>query len=309
MMRLGLVCLFREEPIRFRMVTARTLRGLARPAQLERLSEIVEHNAGSLLAAVERVAQLGLGAFRITSTLLPRATHPEVGYELDELPGGSRIRERLEQVRTLALRHTVRLSFHPDQFVVLGSPNRRALDSSLAELELHGLMAQWVGADMINIHAGGVYGDREAALARLRRSVERLSEPVRVRLTLENDDRSYGLRDLLPVARDLQIPLTYDVHHHRCLPDGLSVAEATELAARTWESRRAPQHVHVSSPKHGWGARNPRPHADYVDLDDFPPEWLRLPLTVDVEAKAKELAVLRLKRQLEQGAPPLELAG
>ncbi len=158
-----------------------TLRGLPRPAQLDQLSEIVEHNAGSLQAAVERVAQLGLGALRITSTLLPRATHPEVGYTLDDLPGARRVRERLEQVRALAIAHAVRLSFHPDQFVVLGSPNRRALASSMAELELHGLMTQWVGADMINVHAGGVYGDPEAALARLRRSVERLSDPVRRR--------------------------------------------------------------------------------------------------------------------------------
>ena len=65
------------------------------------------------------------------------------------------------------------------------------------------------------------------------------------------------------------MPLTYDVHHHRCNPDGLSVAEATELAAATWD--REPL-FHVSSPRDGWAAANPRPHADRIDAADFPPE-------------------------------------
>jgi UV DNA damage endonuclease len=89
----------------------------------------------------------------------------------------------------------------------------------------------------------------------------------------------------------------YDIHHHRCRPDGLSVEEATELAANTWSGRE--QWCHISSPKDGWSAANPRAHADYIDPTDFPDAWRSRPLTIDVEAKAKERAVLALKEALE----------
>lgn len=91
------------------------------------------------------------------------------------------------------------------------------------------------------------------------------------------------------------MPLTYDVHHHRCLPDGLDVAEATELALSTW--RREPL-FHISSPRDGWTSKQPSRHADYVCREDFPDEWRHRRLTVDVEAKAKERAVLQLQEAL-----------
>ena len=86
---------------------------------------------------------------------------------------------------------------------------------------------------MINIHAGGVYNDKPSALSRLRKVLGNLPDAVRKRLTLENDDKSYSPEDLLPVCRDMDIPLVYDVHHHRCFKDNLSVGEATHLAADT----------------------------------------------------------------------------
>jgi UV DNA damage endonuclease len=84
----------------------------------------------------------------------------------------------------------------------------------------------------------------------------------------------------------------YDVHHHRCKPDGLAIAEVTARAAATW-GRREP-YFHLSSPRDGWGGGDPRPHADYIDVKDLPREWAGLDITVDVEAKAKERAVVRV---------------
>jgi UV DNA damage endonuclease len=109
---------------------------------------------------------------------------------------------------------------------------------------------------------------------------------------LENDDRSFTPQDLLPLCRRLRIPLVYDVHHHRCLPDGLSVEEATREAMATWRGREP--HFHISSPRTGWKSADPRPHADYLDPRDLPRAWLTVPMTVDVEAKAKERAVLAI---------------
>jgi UV DNA damage endonuclease len=161
------------------------------------------------------------------------------------------------------------------------------------------MLAEAVGADVINIHAGGVYGDKFHALQRLKDVLPYLSVAVRKRLTLENDDVSYTPMDLLSFCERLSIPLVYDVHHHRCNPDGLSVVQATALAEKSWQAVGREPYCHISSPRSGWQGGDPKPHADYIDPSDFPVCWLGREMTVDVEAKAKELAVLLLMAELK----------
>lgn len=296
-LRLGLCCLFRAEPVRFRTTTARVLAGLTRRRQVERLSELCLSNAAALVEALKAVRRLGIGAFRVLTPLFPCYTHPAVGYRLDDLPDATAIRSILGRAGRFRARHGIRLSFHPDQFVVLSSPRQEVVEGSLAELEYQGLLARLVGAEAINLHGGGSYGDKVEALRRFAASFRRLSQGVRKRLTVENDDVTYTVRDLLPLCGELGIPLVYDVHHHRCNPDGLSVRKATALAVATWGGREP--WFHLSSPRSGWGeGRDCRPHADYIDPRDFPREWRGIAATVDVEAKAKELAVRRLARDL-----------
>lgn len=297
-MRFGLCCLFVAEPVTFRTTTAKALSALSRRDALAKASAVCLHNAQNLLLAVQTAHRLGIGAFRIMSPLFPRMTHPDVGYNLEDLPDAEAIARNMADVRDFARSHDVRLSFHPDQFVVLSSPHAHVIESSVRELDYQAFLADLTGADVINIHAGGAYGDKAAALKRLAAVVRDLPEGVSSRLTLENDDVTYSVRDLLPVCGELGLPLVYDVHHHRCNPDGLDEAEATTLAAATWKGRE--QYCHVSSPREGW-KNKPKPHADYIDPADFPACWLGRTMTVDVEAKAKELAVVRLMRDL---APP-----
>ena len=163
-MRFGLCCIFRNEPIRFRTTTARVLASLARAEQLERLSAICLDNANNLYRAVETVARLGIGAFRVTSTFFPRYTHPVVGYTLEELPAGEEIRALLVDVDRLRSRLNIRLSFHPDQFVSISSLHDEVVQKSLAELEYQGLVAELIGADVITIHAGGRQGRKRGCL-------------------------------------------------------------------------------------------------------------------------------------------------
>ncbi len=290
-LRLGLCCQFAEEAIKFRTTTATAMLRLDKKARLARLAELCRANADALLASLQFCADHGIGAFRINSQILPVKTHPTAGYDARNLPGAADIIARFRECGAFARKHDVRLSFHPDQFVVLNSPNPKTLAHSLAELDYQAEVAEWVGADTINIHGGGAYGDKEAALDALRRNIEHLPDPVRSRLTLENDDKVFTPSDLLPVCKDVGVPLVYDVHHHRCLPDALSVAEATKRARRTWKTEPL---FHISSPIEGWDGSKPVRHHDYIDAADFPKEWLGWPLTVEVEAKAKELAVARL---------------
>lgn len=302
MIRFGLCCLFAQHPIHFRTTTAKALAGLEREGQLAKLATLCLHNAQHLLLALDTVNRLGIRAFRVSSPLFPRYTHPQAGYDLTALPGAEELATVLGQVRACRQKHDIRLSLHPDQFVVLGSPAPEVAANGARELEYQGLLAERIGAEVITLHGGGGYGDKRAAKERFIARFAQLSERVRSRLALENDDVTYTPADLLPLCEQLGIPLVYDVHHHRCNPDALEVAEATRLALASWHRVGREPYFHVSSPREGWHGRNPRPHADYIDPADFPDCWLNLDVacTVDVEAKAKELAVLRLMRDLGQ---------
>ena len=295
--RLALCCQFVREPIKFRTTTATAMMRFSREEQLSRLSQLCLINADALTAALSYCAQSGIGGFRINSQILPLKTHPVVGYETADLPNAAEVVARFRACGDLARAHDIRTSFHPDQFVVLNSPNQTTVARSIAELEYQAEVACWVGADTINIHAGGAYGDKSTALKVLRQNIDGLKDPVRSRLTIENDDRIFTPSDLIAVCRDLQVPLVYDVHHHRCLPDEWTVDSATEKALTTWN--REPL-FHLSSPLHGWRSPDPERHHGYINPRDFPACWNSLTLTVEVEAKAKELAVLRLLRSMTQ---------
>lgn len=297
MIRLGLCCIFRDEPIKFRTTTAAAMKKLRRRGRLARLSEICLGNAEALLQALRYCSAHGIGCFRINSQILPLKTHPEVGYDLDDLPGGKQVLGRFRQCGDFARGNGLRTTFHPDQSVVLSSPRAEVVEQSIAELEYQAEVAEWVGADVINIHAGGAYGDKKAALGRLRRGLERLSDKVRRRLTLENDENSYTPADLLGFCMSMGLPPVYDVHHHRCNPDGLSVEEATSRAIATWD--REPL-FHISSPLEGWKGPQPQRHHDFINFRDFPKCWYSLDVTVEVEAKAKEVAIRRLRTALSK---------
>lgn len=297
MIRLGLCCIFRKEPIKFRRTTAKYLNRFDRKKQLHYISEICEHNAKSLLNALIFCNRHGIQDFRVNSQILPLKTHPDAGYQIEDLPHYRKIMDTFRECGVFCRENDLRTTFHPDQFVLLSSTNPTVIRNSLAELRYQAQVASWINADVINIHGGGVYGNKTGALRRLISQIKKLPDSIRTRLTLENDDRAYTPKDLLPVCLDTGIPLVYDVHHHRCLPDGLAVEKATELAIQTWN--REPL-FHLSSPKNGWESSSVNKHHDYIDPNDVPDCWLNLDITVEVEAKAKELAVLKLKKDMEK---------
>ncbi len=297
MIRLGLCCIFRDQPIKFANTTATAIGRMGRQEALAKLARLCAANAEALLATLRFCADHGIGCFRINSQILPLKTHPQHGYDMAALPGADQIIHRFKESGKFVGEHNLRTCFHPDQFVVLNSTRPEVVEGSIREIEYQAEVAEWVGADVVNIHGGGAFGDQETALADFAHNLKRLSSRARERLTVENDDRIYTPADLLPICRAEGIPLVYDVHHHRCNPDGLSEEEATELALATWD--REPL-FHISSPIEGWKGPKPERHHDFIDVKDFPNCWRGLNVTVEVEAKAKELAVLKLKKQLER---------
>jgi UV DNA damage endonuclease len=301
-LRWGLCCQFLDSPIRFRTATHRYVTSLESRVAAAYLADIAAHNADALAAAIERCHELGIGAFRVNSQVLPLATHPITGYILERLDPTGAVAGAFEWAGALARAYDVRLSLHPDQFVVLNSEREPVVRAAVQELEHQATIAEMIGADVIVLHAGGAAGGIEAAVERLERGLELLSPRVRERLAFENDDRSFTPQSLLPLCQRSGVPLVYDVHHHRCLPDALSIEDATDLAGNTWGDRE--QYAHLSSPKGGWNGPNTRAHADYIDPADFPDTWRDRTMTIDVEAKAKDRAVLQARALPNQPGMP-----
>lgn len=299
MIRFGLCCIFRDEPIRFRTTTATAIKRLPCREGRKKLAGLCAENAAALMSALQFCAANGIGCFRVNSQILPLKTHPEVGYDVEGLPGGKEIINQFLACGRFAKKAGLRTTFHPDQFVVLNSSKPNVVASSVQEIEYQAEVAQWIGADVINIHGGGAYGDKAVALERFAKSLAWLSKAARKLLTVENDDKTFTPADLLPMCKAEGVPLVYDVHHHRCNPDGMTVEQATKKAMATWN--REPL-FHLSSPIEGRDGPNPGRHHDFIDVNDCPACWRRKTITVEVEAKAKEVAIKRLLTDLGIGS-------
>jgi len=295
-LKFGLCCQFIKQNIKFKRTTISSLNKLTKSAAAEKLSNISFENILNLEKALIFCIQNKISAFRITSKLFSAITHPIHGYKLSDLPNSDILFSKMKNIKRMAEQNKLRLSFHPDQFIVLNTPNNSTFQNSLNELIMHTEIAEILGIDVINIHGGGMYGNKKEALQKLTYRLKQLSPTILKHLTLENDDKCFTPQDLIPVCKEVGIAFCYDAHHHRILKDKLSIEEATDQAISTWN--REPQ-FHISSPKDGWNNKKPNRHSDYINLSDIPKCWLDKTLTIDVEAKAKELAVLSLMQVRE----------
>jgi len=135
MIRLGLCCQFRDQPIKFANTTATALGKRSRADALEKLARLCAANADNLLAALRFCAGHAIGCFRVSSQILPLKTHPQHAYDMADLPGGEEIVGQFRACGAFARRHQLRTSLHPDQFVVLNSPRPEVVDAAVKELE------------------------------------------------------------------------------------------------------------------------------------------------------------------------------
>ncbi|MEO7362038.1 MAG: UV DNA damage repair endonuclease UvsE [Gemmatimonadaceae bacterium] len=300
--RLGLCCAFVDQPdFKFRTTTVAYLSRLAATderAAFAFYERIIAENLDMLARVVAWCADNGIHAFRINSDLWPRATHPMVAPWVAELFTRFDILTRCTRVRELARARDIRLSEHPDQFLVGNSLRADVVASTITELEWRGRLGDALGVDVICLHVGSGAPDRESALWRWDATIERLSTSVLSKLALENDDRTFAPEHMLPACLSWNIPLVYDAHHHRVLRDSLSEEEATEFAIASWGTREP--YFHLSSPRAGWNNGDARPHHEMIEPNDWPEAWTGLweagvKFTVDIEAKAKERAVLGVR--------------
>jgi UV DNA damage endonuclease len=190
---------------------------------------------------------------------------------------------------------------HPGQYTVLNSPRKKVVAAAAAELSYHAAFLDAMGLSAehkIVLHAGGVYDDREASMRRFREKFESLPLNVRRRLVLENDERSYGVYDVLNLCDSLGVPMVFDYLHHRAYTGRGANSALIERVFETWSAHDGRPELHYSTQK--LGARTGA-HADMIDANDFLHFVSLLPrraVDVVLEAKAKDKALLKLRLDL-----------
>ena len=296
------------------------------------VSEIVLKNIKDQLQIVQWNIDNGIEVYRMSGSLFPWMSE----YQIKDLPDYAEIKSILAKTGKLAMSNNQRLSFHPGQFCVLCSPTNQTVENAITELERHSEIMDMMQlpvspAAKINIHVGGAYGDKTAALKRWCKNFKRLSKNTRKRLVIENDDKAsmYSVYDLYHgVYLKVGVPITFDYHHHKFQTGGLSEEDALKLAASTWpkgirpcthysESRRTEKKLIIEDickqnnitleemqdwptlSKHykEFSKIKEQAHADYIVNK---PDCYGLDIDCVVEAKAKEQSIIHLIKNYEK---------
>jgi UV DNA damage endonuclease len=263
---------------------------------LDYASELSLQNCRDLLPILKTNKENGIYFFRLSSNLFPWASE----YQLEALKDFSSIEEALSEAGEFANSNSMRITAHPGPFNKLCSGTESVVTNTITDLEIHGKVFDLMGLpkdhrSKINIHLGGAYGEKDVAISRFIQNFFRLSESVRSRLTVENDDKPslYSTKELVEnLSPATGIPIVHDQHHHTFCDGGLTQEEAMRLAATTWPAGIRPV-IHYSESK-SVEAKDPKikpqAHSDYIYN-----EILTYGMDVDVmiEAKMKDLALLK----------------
>lgn len=275
------------------------------PADVKRSLAYVQDiglaNAADVAKMIRWNVKYGIKFMRLSSEMFPFASHKEHGYRLAPFASGV-----LAEAGKVAAELGHRLTTHPGQFTQIGSPRPEVVEAAVRDLEYHNEMLsllklpEQLNRDAVMIlHMGGTYGDKDATLARFRKNYAQLSDPVKRRLVLENDDVSWSVHDLLPICEELNVPLVLDFHHHNIIFDP-SLREGTygiismyERIRATWSRKNITQKMHYSEPTApAVTPRDRRKHSPRVKT--LPPCARDMDLMI--EAKDKEQAVFELMR-------------
>ena len=230
-----------------------------------RLEQTVKHN----LECLKRILQFNLEQriffFRITSDLVPLASHAVNNFDWQQ-----RFQEDFERIGQFITKNSMRISMHPDQFTLINSISDEIFERSKEELNYHAEILDLMKLDdsaKIQIHVGGVYGDKPGSIERFITRFHELDNSIKRRLVIENDDKMYDLNDCLNISGQIHIPVLFDAFHHKLNNLAQMKDTSFELSQKTWiEKRDGIPMVDYSSQKPGG---LPRQHAETIDEEDF----------------------------------------
>jgi UV DNA damage endonuclease len=262
----------------------------------------VGNNLDCLFKILQYNVQHGFHFFRISSDLVPFASHPICTFDW-----AGHFSRQFRKVGRFIKEHHIRISMHPDQFIIINSLKEDVVERSVKELEYHCTVLDKMGLDKtakIQMHLGGVYGDKGSAMDRFIATYNFLSKPLLSRLVIENDHRSYSLEDCLWVHEKIGIPIIFDSFHHQCLNNGETLRQGLELAASTWKESDGTPMVDYSSQQRGQRCGSHAKTLNSAMFKKFLQETRGLDFDVMLEIKDKEISAfkaLKILREYQKG--------
>ena len=261
----------------------------------ERLLTTVKSNLDVLLSILQWNLEHHITYFRISSDTVPFASHPIMNVDWQ-----SHFAEQLAKIGSFIMTSGMRVNVHPGQYTLLNSPREHVVEQSIKELAYHAELLDLMQLDhthKMQIHTGGVYGDKPAAISRFVDTYARLPSAIRARLVIENDERQYSLADNMAIHGETGIPLLFDTFHHSILNSGESLQDAFDRFMPTWKGHGVPMMDYSSQ----HNERQRGAHTMSIDLDDFESVINTIgdrEVDIMLEIKDKESSALRANQWL-----------
>jgi UV DNA damage endonuclease len=265
----------------------------------ENLINKVTHNLDCLQRILEFNVKKNLLFFRISSDLIPFASHPICTFNWQK-----HFKSKFKEIGRYIKDNKIRISMHPDQFVLINSPRKDVFERSVDELVWHCQVLDLMRLNSqakVQIHVGGVYGNKKSAINNFIRSYKKLPELIKKRLTIENDDRLYSLKECLYISKKIKIPVIFDNFHHSCLNNGENISDAITEAQKTWKAKDGKLMSDYSSQEKD--ARKGK-HAEHIDIKDFKnfiQQSINCDFDIMLEIKDKEKSALEAIKVIENG--------
>jgi len=260
---------------------------------IERLSQTIDSNLDCLKSILDFNLAKNILFFRITSDLIPFASHPIMDFNWQEA-----FKSRFLEIGNIIKKYDMRISMHPGQYTVLNSINNEVFERSLAELKYHidvlDLMELNSDAKVMT-HIGGAYNDKQKSIARFIKRYNMLEDNIKNRYVIENDDKIYTIDDCIKINQETGIPVIFDAYHHECNNPGYGVEKALKKVINTWNEKDGLPILHYSSEHPIKGKYR---HADSIDLNHFK-QFLEKTQEYDfdlmIEIKDKEKSLIAAK--------------
>jgi UV DNA damage endonuclease len=262
-------------------------------------SELIILNLKDTLKVLDFNITNNIYVYRLSSDSFPWMSE----YEFSDLPNFNVIEKLMKSIGDKIKSNNMRCSYHPGPFNVLASENPLVVTKTINELNKHAELMDLLGLDKttfypINIHINTTKPTRELAAERFCKEFENLSDSCKARLVVENDDslNQYSVQMLYNmVYKVIGIPITVDSLHYQCHPDDMSWEDTLRLGTSTWKTK--PMTHHSSSKKlHEDSSSKLIAHADFL-YEKF--ESFDIELDIEIEAKAKDIAVIRYRKEFE----------
>lgn len=266
----------------------------------ERLIKAVSYNLKVFKEILDYNIQHNFLFFRISSEIIPFASHPICKFDWENY-----FNKDLLCIGQFAKENKIRISMHPDQFVILNSANMEVVKNGIREINYQAAFLNAMDLDYsakIQIHVGGTYNDKISSSDRFIKNYNTLlSDEARSRLVIENDDYRFSLKDCLRIHDKTNVPVLLDVFHHECMNDGRSIRDAVRSANNTWKKNRdGVMMMDYSSQEPNFRKGKHASTLDEMKFKNFILSTIDCSYDLMLEIKDKEKSATRARQILDQ---------